>query len=308
MKNPRAILVAEDFAKTDDFSKKRASLIQRLGNDLSVLLSCPVDLAYIHGIAIPVAKKLSTDERQNILTALQQKYASLMHAFKRPGKMIVKLGWPIEELIKLMNKEAHYEALVLGTRGLQGLERFFLGSVAEEVARGVKRPLFILGPEAQKNEFQMSDIKAMKFLVVTDLTKHCRAAETYAISLAKRTGAKVQLYYSLSETIHNAQQYAYASGEALPVFDTIFEDIRKEAAASMKKKIDRLQALGVDCEGHIETEATDLVEGVLKFASKPDHLLFMGHQSHGAIASTILGSNLRRMIARAKVPVVVVRS
>ncbi|WP_415063617.1 universal stress protein [Bdellovibrio sp.] len=305
----RSILVADELDKTDEQSKKRSAMVQRLGSDLSVLLECPTDLVFVHRLNEILGKKiLNGDNRKKIIDSDRQKYATVLRNFQRPGELFLKLGWPIEEIVKLVTKEHRFEGLVLGTRSLQGVERFFLGSVAEEVVRSIKRPTFILGPGAQKEDFNLSEHKKRHFLVVTDLTKKCRAVETYAVSLAQKTGASVTFYYSLAETLSTAQQFAYASGEALSTFDSIFEDMKNEALTSMTKKIDRLKKKGLDCKFHIEAEKSDLIEAALSYASDNTQLIFMGHQSHGFIASTVLGSNLRGMIAKAKVPVVVVRS
>ncbi|KHD88374.1 MAG: hypothetical protein OM95_09570 [Bdellovibrio sp. ArHS] len=305
---PRSILVADEPHATDEQAKKRSALVQRLGSDLSVMLECPVDLVYVHHLNEHLAKKmLNGDSRRKFVDSLTEKYAPVLRNFQRPGKLFVKLGWPIEEIVKLVTKE-NFEGLVLGTRSLQGIERFFLGSTAEEVVRNVKRPAFILGPGALKEDFHLGEHKKKHYLVVTDLTKKCRAAETYAVSFAQKTGASLTFYYSLAETMSTAQQFAYASGEALPTFNTIFDDMKKDAEVSMTKKIERLKKKGLDCSFHIESEKANLVEAALAYAGDKTQLIFMGHQSHGIIASTVLGSNLRAMVATAKVPVVVVRS
>lgn len=305
----RSILVADELDKTDETSKKRSALVQKLGSDIATLLECQTDLVFVHRINETLGRKaLNTTTRAKFISSEQEKYATVMRNFQRPGKLYVKLGWPIEEITKLVTKEQSFEGLVLGTRPRQGLDRLFLGSVAEEVVRSIKRPAFILGPQAQNEEFGLSEHKKPHYLVVTDLTKKCRAVETYAVSFAKRTGASLTFYYSLGETLSTAQQFAYISGEALSTFDSLFDDIKNEAVASMAKKVERLKKKGLDCKSHIETKQSDLVETVLTYASDNTQLIFMGHQSHGIIANTVLGSNLRGMITKAKVPVVVVRS
>lgn len=304
----RAVLVADELDKTDSASKQRSVLLQRFASDLSVLLECSTDLVFVRGINDLLGKKLfSGDNRRKILDTDAQKYASVIHNFQRPGKLIVKLGWPTEEIVKVLSKNEDFEGLVLGTRGLEGLERFFLGSVAEEVVRNVKRPTFILGPGAQREEFNLSEHKKLHLLVVTDLTKRCRGIETYAVSLAKRTGAKITFFHSLAEILKTARQFVYLAGDAITSVDPIFEDIKKDAAENLQKKMDRLRGKGIDCDYIMEQKNEDVAEGVLKCADDAQ-LILMGHQTQGFIANTVLGSNLRNMIAKAKVPVVVVRS
>lgn len=306
--NPRSVLVADELDNTSDIGKKRSTLVQRFASDLSVLLECPTDLIFVRRISdVLVQKALSPEQRRGLVDDDQKKYENSLRNFKRPGKLFVKLGWPIEEITKLVNKEKNFEALVLGTRSLKGVERFFLGSVAEEVIRNVTRPVFILGPEVQKNDYQLMDSAKKHFVVATDLTKKSRAVETYAVSLAKKTGAKVTFYYNLADTLEMAAKFGYGAGEMLPSLDTVLEDIKKDAQVAMDKKIQRLRQKGLDCDSHIEVKTSDVSQGLSKCAEDKT-LVFMGHQTHGFIASTILGSNVRSMIMNAKVPVVVVRS
>lgn len=305
--NSRTVLVADDLEDRDDLAKKRSSLIQRFASDFSVLTQCKTDLVYVHPTKDFIGKKIPAMERNTVIKADYEKYSSMLRNFERPGNLHVKLGWPIHEIVRLV-EENRSEALVMGTKSHAALDRFFLGSVAEEVVRAVRRPVIIFGPEAQKEEFRLSEHKKLTFLIATDLTKKCRPVETYAVSLAKRLGASVFFYYSLADTLQTAQSFAYGSGELLPTFNTFVEDIKKDAYASMEKKIGRLRQKGLACDFYIESEKTPFAEALLKNKRIEDvQLIFMGHQSHGGFVSSILGSNLRAVIAKAKVPVTVVR-
>lgn len=307
--NPRSILVADELLHPNEATQKRSGHIQQFASDLSEYLKIPTDLIFVRPMNQEMGNKLFSDEqRKKSIAADQEKFAPVMSHFQRPGKLIIKQGWPVEEIVKLVHKENRFDSLVLGTRTLQGLERFFLGSVAEEVVRSVKRPVFILGPAAQKENYRLPRSQKLNFLVATDLTKKCRAVETYAVSLAKITGARVTFYYSLAETLKTAQQFAAVAGEVISSFDSIYADIKKDALVSMAKKVDRLKAKGVDCDSYIENEFGDFTQGVLAHSRGTSHLIFMGHQSHGMIATAFLGSNFRSMVANSKVPVVVVRS
>ncbi len=301
------VLVADELDKTDESSKKRSELIRKFGSDLSVRLNCMTDVLFVNRLSDLLGKKVFSPEQRHKMEAHDlQKYSGVLQDFKNPGRLFIKIGWPIDEIVKLVNKE-RYEGLVLGTRSVDGIERFFLGSVAEEVVRGIHRPAFVFGPGAQREQYSLANHENLNIVVLTDLTKRCRAAETYAISLAKRTGGKVVFYYSLAETLKVAQTFAYASGEALSVFSTDFDDIKKEAVTFIEKKVTRLKSRGFDCSYHIESENVDVAEGALSYAGNQFQLFVMGAQSHGFIGSTVLGSSVREMIRQAKVPVVVVR-
>jgi nucleotide-binding universal stress UspA family protein len=58
------------------------------------------------------------------------------------------LGEPAEEIVAYA-KEAHADAVVVGTHGRSGFKRFFLGSVAESVLRSASIPVVIVRDEAR---------------------------------------------------------------------------------------------------------------------------------------------------------------
>ncbi|MBV2167845.1 MAG: universal stress protein, partial [Bdellovibrio sp.] len=75
----RSILVADELDKTDEQSKKRSAMVQRLGSDLSVLLECPTDLVFVHRLNELLGKKiLSGDNRKKIIDSDRQKYATVL--------------------------------------------------------------------------------------------------------------------------------------------------------------------------------------------------------------------------------------
>lgn len=306
MSRKNAVLLADDLSNKNSDTQKRSQVLQKFATDLAGLFGCKTDLAYIYNTPQWVSRNLTLEDAKRIETLEFEKQTKEMKNISAFDRLIVKLGWPIDLLLRL-SKDQRYSAMVLGTKAAHGMDRFFLGSVAEEVARSVKIPLYILGPAVTSTNYQL-DSKNLQLVVATDLTKHSRAAEAYAVGLAKKLGAKVHFYYSLKEVAESAQKFAYLGGDALPVFDNVLEDLKKDAMASMQKKLDRLKAQGVNCDAHIDSSDVELIDGVLKLASTPNSLIVMGHQGRGFIAQAFLGSNMRKIISQAKVPVAVVRS
>nr|BFD60710.1 universal stress protein [Bdellovibrio sp. CKG001]BFD64124.1 universal stress protein [Bdellovibrio sp. HM001]BFD68316.1 universal stress protein [Bdellovibrio sp. HAGR004] len=303
-----SLLIADELEGKDEVTLRRSQVNRKFASDLSVRLQCSVDLIYVKTLKdIPGRLSLNASEKSKLIAQKTQQLAPVMKSFTRPGKLIVKFGSPLREISNAVKDSHNIEALILGSRALSGMDRFFLGSVAEEVVRYVKRPVFILGPGTQNDQYALSERKELRLIIATDLTKKCRAAETYGISLAKRLGAKVLLYHSAAETLRTVEQYVFASGEATPSIDSIFEDIKKDAIKSMEKRVTRLKAKGIDCESHIEMEKTPFADTLLASHKDSMDLICMGDDSSGGLFTSLLGSNLRDMIAKSPVPVVVVR-
>ena len=60
-----------------------------------------------------------------------------------PADLEVRIGRPAEEIVAAAN-ESKSDLIVLSTRGLTGLDRYLIGSVAERVARLAPCPVFLM--------------------------------------------------------------------------------------------------------------------------------------------------------------------
>lgn len=305
---PHSLLLADELEHKDEATLKRSEINRKFVSDLSVRLACPASLIYVKTLKdMPGKLNLTATEKAKVVAQKHHQLLPVMKNFVRPGKLLVKFGSPVREITEAMKDTHNIEALVVGSRALKGLDYFFLGSVAEEVVRSVKRPVFILGPGTQREDYSLSDKKELRIIIATDLTKKCRAAETYGVSLAKRLGAKVLFYHSVAETLKSVEHYVFAAGEAVPSIDSIFEDIKKDAETSMQKRVERIRSKGIPCEGYIEKEKTPFAESFLASHSDKCDLICMGDDSHGSFLSNLLGTNLRELVAKAPVPVIAVR-
>ncbi|CEG13518.1 conserved hypothetical protein [groundwater metagenome] len=63
---------------------------------------------------------------------------------------IVKIGKPDTEIIEESEKD--YDVIIIGSKGLRGMERFFLGSVAERVVRYSKIPVLVVKNKKGEDE------------------------------------------------------------------------------------------------------------------------------------------------------------
>jgi nucleotide-binding universal stress UspA family protein len=59
------------------------------------------------------------------------------------SKILIPLGHPVEEILKAADEEG-CDAIVLGTHGKGFLRHTFLGSVAEDVLKRTRKPVFII--------------------------------------------------------------------------------------------------------------------------------------------------------------------
>jgi nucleotide-binding universal stress UspA family protein len=183
-----------------------------------------------------------------------------------------------------------------------------LGSVAEEVVRHSKRPVLVIGPTAQARDWDINGRKQMKILVATDLGKNSRAAEQYALSLAKRIKAGAVLYHCLGDSYRTILQSNALSGMYPFNLDELLAQIRDDAVASIKEKSRFFQKHGVPCTYIVEEKALSSACAVSQAGGSGYSMIVMGTHGRNALLNAFLGSTARETILNASIPVMTVHS
>lgn len=106
----------------------------------------------------------------------------------RLNPAVVVMGNPSQSII---NASEDYDYIVMSSHGRTGFSRFLLGSVSEKVLRLTNTPVLIV-----ENESDVGDFK--KILVTTDFSDNAATAYPYAIEIAKKADAEIDLVHVLS--------------------------------------------------------------------------------------------------------------
>jgi nucleotide-binding universal stress UspA family protein len=85
--------------------------------------------------------------------------------------------------------------VVLGTHGRRGLEKLFLGSIAEEVFRNAECPVLTVGPHSYRDARLEFANETRTYLFATDFTEPSLCAIPHAVSFARRTRARLILLH-----------------------------------------------------------------------------------------------------------------
>lgn len=96
------------------------------------------------------------------------------------------------ELLKVVST-ADIDLVVAGTRGRTGLRKMLLGSVTEEICRGVMCPILTVGPEAAST----TDAPFQRILFPTNLSELSLKAVPYIAMLAQQFGASITVLHVL---------------------------------------------------------------------------------------------------------------
>jgi universal stress protein A len=130
---PQRILVPVDFS--DSSARALRDAAQRAaqsGGSLVIVHVVPADYGWLG---------IGRDESRDVDRSLQQQPADRLRAFADenvPDNVVadleVRLGQPAQEIVAAAH-DSKCDSIVLSTRGLTGLDRYLIGSVAHRVAQ-----------------------------------------------------------------------------------------------------------------------------------------------------------------------------
>jgi nucleotide-binding universal stress UspA family protein len=139
---PQRILVPVDFSNSSARALRHAvDVTAESGGSLIVVHVVPADYGWLG---------IGRDESRDLDRSLQRQAADRLRAFadEHVGsqcELEVRIGQPAEEIVAAA-RESKCDSIVLSTRGLTGLDRYLIGSVADRVARLAPCPVVLIRP------------------------------------------------------------------------------------------------------------------------------------------------------------------
>lgn len=289
------MLIADDVFDVSPGAKARSEMVRQCGLNLAEKLNAPVRLLYVQN---PLDITMKNSERIRIHNTLEK-----IRQSSKKIQVIEAFGNPVDEIFRLETSSPQPGLVVMGTQGKKGLERFFLGSVAEEVVRNAVVPVMVIGPKVTK-----APTGKGKILLATDLTTNSRRAEAYAKKLAKALHLEVVFIYSSLESLRIADQYAAASGTAFMDQSTI-DTLHAKSKQALLKKVNGFKADGVKCSFKMDShQPTSQAAIATESASGNYQYLVMGTHGRSSFVKAFLGSTARETIMSSAVPTIVIRS
>jgi nucleotide-binding universal stress UspA family protein len=300
----RSILAAFDIGNQTEPGKKRSQAVGQAAAFMARRLKTGIDLLYVEDLTTYPRSKLGTFRFPEWHFSHQETLEEMGRQLRLPVSCSVRSGSPAEQILKVLRSRSAPELVVLGTQGRKGVKRLLLGSVAEEVIRHSKRPVMVIGPMARK----ISGQKQLRLLVPTDLGKNSRAAEQYALSLARRMGAHVTLFHCLWDSINEITINAAYSGMAAFNIDEMVSASRASALDALKRKTEFIRKHGVACDYKIQEEASTSMCAVHEECAIGYSFAIMGTRGRNALLNAFFGSTAREAVLNATIPVIIVHS
>ena len=139
---PCRLLVPMDFSEAS---------LQALRHAVDLAAESGASLTIVHVVAAGDGwLHIGREEFRDLEESLQQQAANQLRALagayvprKMRADLEVRIGRPAEEIVAAAS-ESKSDLIVLSTRGLTGLDRYLIGSVAERVMRLAPCPIYLM--------------------------------------------------------------------------------------------------------------------------------------------------------------------
>lgn len=285
----KTILVTTDFSTVSDRALDYAISLARRYESRIVLAHIVAS-----GGDVYLAPEMAAATHESGFSIAQEQMGQVLISGKLRDvkhETVIEQGpfWPmLEPLI------ARYEAdlVVVGTHNVKGLEKFFLGSVAEQIFRQTKRPVLTVGPAVQGKT--LPEVEFKNILFATDFGVGAEREAAFAFSLAQEHGANLTMLH----VVPHAEDYS-KEGLALKR-DAIFRELAE------------LVPIGSEfwCKPEFRMRLGEPVREIIEVARdmNADMVVMGAKKQLGLAAGHSLNTVAYRVVAAAPCPVLTVRS
>jgi nucleotide-binding universal stress UspA family protein len=219
-------------------------------------------------IALLEAEKLAKDERVSIKTVCEE-------------------GEIHERIVDLADAE-NCDLIVMGRKGISGLEKVLVGSVTARVIGHSQRDVLVVPKDAA--------IGWKSILFATDGSKYSEAATNRAIGLAKSHDSEVKIISVVDVT----EEFMARAPGAL-------EDLVKKAQGIVETVKEKASSEGIKAEGIVrEGEAYKVITDIA--GKEKSGVIVMGSHGRTGLKRLLMGSVTEKVIGYAPCPVIVVKT
>jgi nucleotide-binding universal stress UspA family protein len=192
--------------------------------------------------------------------------------------------------------------IALATHGLTGIQRWLLGSVANQVVRTARNPVLLVQPSETVNPLEPVAWKTL--FMPLDGSALAEKVFPYLVALAKAWDLEINLV-RVSPVLFKS--YVIGDGLYMDVLTQQKQTMCKSAEDYLRAKIEELQADGLRRVVSINLEG-DAASEIIDLAGKtPNSLIAMCTHGRSGINRLILGSVTEKVVHHSHNPVLVVR-
>ncbi|MFS4459103.1 universal stress protein [Bdellovibrio sp. HCB2-146] len=302
----KKILLIDDISKRNGGANERSRALHTLTAQLAKTLKAEAHFLYIEDLPENLRKRTRIPPLEKRNPLLISELNEDLAATKIPWTLHFDSGLPVEKILK-WNRGMQPYLTVMGTKGLRGLSKFVLGSVAEEVLRRATNPIVVVGPNSKETSF-MKGKKSLRILVLTDLSGASLPCEEYAKHFAKAWGAQVTLFHAVGETALHLKNLAYSSRFPIYDIDAQIEDLKSWSRKELQKRQNQFQKEGVSTRSLFSEKESPLKKIIPDIVENNYDFLVMGTHARNKLLTAFFGSSAREACRVSPCPVIIVRA
>jgi nucleotide-binding universal stress UspA family protein len=209
-------------------------------------------------------------------------------------------GVPEEAVVSAANG-GDVDLLVMGTHGLSGFQKFFLGSVTEKVLHRAKVPLLSISPSAGKGPEALPEPRAI--LMAVDFGPESQAVVRHGTWLAEHFGAKLIALHVVRVPYVVLNESSFE-----PLTRMEVEKLTESLVSKRRQDLEALLPASAGAERiavvRVGAPFEALREAVEEYSAD---MAILGAGGHGDAGIRWLGSTCHKMVRLAPCPVMVVR-
>lgn len=272
-------------------------------------LHLPVELLRVverEVIAVAVNPKRNYsygDAEQDLRTSSNNYLNGIVKSFADVSKAncFTLVGDPAEVIIEKASEEDG-TLIAMSTHGRSGIQRWYLGSVADKVLHASKSPMLLVkGKEHPQDSEREATIN--RIIVPLDGSPLAEQALPHATAVATALDAEIGLM-----EVYSLVTNAYYGEGFMPNFEEIADAMRDEVKAYLTTKITELDTAGAK-HGEGIIEEGDAAAKIIELAQKtPNSLITMCSHGRSGISRWVLGGTADRVIRYSGDPVLIVRA
>lgn len=290
----RTVLVATDFSATAQAGIDWALELARTHQAQIVL---------VHGVMLPNRATDFVPSPPDLTEKLQEAASGRLNeaaerARGRGAEVItdLRVGLPSQAILEAAEERA-VDLVVLGTRGLTGLQHLFLGSTAQRVVQHANCPVLTVHPGDIDQHRQIRTV-----LVPTDFSRDAELSTSVALDLLAKQPGETTLV--LLHVYH--LPYEYTAYGSIPTSLDYFKDVEGAAEERLRELAEPLASEGLSVKTVArEGYPPEVIVGEAE-ASGAD-LIALGTHGRSGLTHLLLGSTAERVVQHASCPVLTVR-
>jgi nucleotide-binding universal stress UspA family protein len=290
----RTVLVATDFSATAQAGIDWALELARTHQAQIVL---------VHGVMLPNRATDFVPSPPDLTEKLQEAASGRLNeaaerARGRGAEVIadLRVGLPSQAILEAA-EERSVDLVVLGTRGLTGLQHLFLGSTAQRVVQHADCPVLTVHPGDIDQHRQIRTV-----LVPTDFSRNAELSTSVALDLLAKQPEETTLV--LLHVYH--LPYEYTAYGSIPTSLDYFKDVEGAAEERLRELAEPLASEGLSVKTVArEGYPPEVIVGEAEAIGAD--LIALGTHGRSGLTHLLLGSTAERVVQHASCPVLTVR-